>query len=76
MRFIFLPPKINGMIPAERNGIVKSDILLSVDGNKLGTMQDLIREIWKVGVGKKIALEILRGKKRFEAEVKLEKMGC
>lgn len=61
--------------PAEKNGIKEGDILLSVDGKSINTMQDLIREIWKAGVGKKIALEVLRGKKKIEVEVKLEKMG-
>lgn len=60
--------------PAERDGILKGDILISVDRGKIGTMQDLIREIWKAGVGKKILLEVLRGKKKLEIEVKLEKM--
>lgn len=75
-------PAENGIIvmqvpeggPAARNGIKEGDILLSVDGQKICTMQNLIREIWRVGVGKKIVLEILRAKKKFDVQILLEKM--
>lgn len=60
--------------PAEKSGIREGDILLSADGKEIGGMRELTHKIGKTGVGKKIVLGILRGKKRMEIEAKLEKM--
>lgn len=73
-------PTENGIIvmnvmpksPAGRSGIRRGDILVAVNGKRIGTMQDLIREMWKIGIGKKIKLEIIRSDKKLEIEAKLE----
>lgn len=60
--------------PAERNGIKEGDILTAVDGSRIASMRDLLREIAKAGVGKKIVLEVVRGQRRFECKIMLEKI--
>lgn len=47
--------------PAERGGILLGDVLLSVDGRALATMDDLLAALSADVVGKTVALEVLRG---------------
>ena len=66
--------KVSQKSPAEKNGIKEGDIITAVGGEKITSMRDLLREIAKTGVGKKITLEVLRKNARFECGITLEKI--
>ena len=47
--------------PAERAGLHTGDVLLEVDGGRIGGMADLFRRIWRTGVaGVEVPLTIAR----------------
>ncbi len=49
-----------GGSPAERAGILRGDLLLSVDGAAVGSVRELYREIWTRAPGETISLQVLR----------------
>jgi len=49
-----------GGSPAERAGIQRGDLLLSVDGATVASVRELYREIWKRAPGETISLQVLR----------------
>lgn len=54
---------ISGVVtggPAERAGIEKGDLLLSVEGKPVSSLRELYREIWRKPPGETISLQILR----------------
>jgi len=50
---------VNGS-PAARAGVLRGDLLLSVEGAPVGSVRELYREIWKRSPGETISLQVLR----------------
>ena len=46
--------------PAEKAGLQKGDLVLSVDGAVVSSLRDLYGAIWKRGPGERVGLQILR----------------
>ncbi len=46
--------------PADRAGLRRGDLLLSVDGRSAGSVREVYREIWRKGPGETISLQVLR----------------
>lgn len=59
--------------PADRTDLQEKDIILSIDGKELNTMNDLREYIYKKKPGDEVALQISRGKIRKEIRVVLGK---
>jgi S1-C subfamily serine protease len=54
---------VSGVVPhspADRAGVQRGDLLVSVDGKPVATVRDVYREIWKKGPGEAISLQVLR----------------
>jgi S1-C subfamily serine protease len=54
---------ISGVVnggPAEKAGLAKGDLLLSVEGRPVYSLRELYREIWKKQPGETISVQILR----------------
>ena len=54
---------VSGVVPegpADKAGILRSDLVLSVDGRSVSTLRELYSEIWKKGPGESLDLQILR----------------
>jgi S1-C subfamily serine protease len=54
---------VSGVVPegpADKAGIVRSDLVLSVDGRSVSTLRELYSEIWKKRPGESLDLQILR----------------
>lgn len=46
--------------PADKAGLERGDLILSVDGRAVATLRELYGEIWKRGPGEALGLQILR----------------
>jgi S1-C subfamily serine protease len=57
--------------PAGLQGIVPGDIVLNVDGKKMGDMSELADYIREKKVGEEITLVVLRGDMKGEVSIKL-----
>jgi serine protease Do len=57
--------------PADKAGVEHGDVVLAVDGRKVGETRDLIDYVSAQGPGKKVELEILRDGKRMRKVVEL-----
>jgi len=86
MKFFNLKEKEGALIsqvykgsPAEQAGFKVGDIVIEVDGVKIKSSQDVVREVLKKKVGQKVNFVILREGKRLEISVTTaempEKMG-
>ncbi|HET7293537.1 MAG TPA: trypsin-like peptidase domain-containing protein [Vicinamibacteria bacterium] len=54
---------VSGLVsgsPADRAGVLRGDLLLSIDGAAVGSVRELYREIWKRSPGETISLQVLR----------------
>jgi S1-C subfamily serine protease len=54
---------ITGVVPggpADKAGLTRGDLILSVDGHPVSTLRDLYREIWKKKPGEALGLQVLR----------------
>ena len=54
---------ITGLVPggpAEKAGLGKGDLILSVDGRAVASLRELYREIWKKGPGECLGFQVLR----------------
>ena len=59
--------------PAEKAGIKPGDIILEVDGEKVGSSRDLTRRIAGIPVGKTIKIKALRNGRKKTFKVKITK---
>ena len=59
--------------PAEKTGLKEKDIILSIDGKNLNTMNDLREYIYTKKPNDEVTLQITRGKIRKEIVIKLGK---
>lgn len=59
--------------PAAKAGIEPYDIIAKVDGHPLKSTEQLVEAILKVPVGRKVATEVIRGGKRLQLEVRVER---
>jgi serine protease Do len=86
MKFFNLKEKEGALIsqvysgsPAEQIGLKVGDVVIEVDGVKVTSSQDVVREVLKKKVGQKVNFVILREGKRLEISVTTaqmpEKMG-
>jgi serine protease Do len=86
MKFFNLKEKEGALIsqvykgsPAEQAGFKVGDVVIEVDGVKIKSSQDVVREVLKKKVGQKVNFVILREGKRLEISVTTaempEKMG-
>ena len=57
--------------PVDRAGVEREDVILSFEGKKLQTVQELLRAVGKIDVGNKIKLGIWRDKKKKSVVVKI-----
>jgi len=46
--------------PAEKAGIQRGDLILSVDGDSVSTLRELYRALWRKGPGESVGFQILR----------------
>ncbi len=60
--------------PAEKSGIFKNDIIITLDGVKVSSPKDLVLKIQKKGVGHTIKLRILRSGKKIVKIIRLVAM--
>ncbi len=54
---------ISGVVPgapADKAGITRGDLVLSVDGTPVSNLRDLYREMWKKGPGESLGFQVLR----------------
>jgi S1-C subfamily serine protease len=54
---------ITGIVPggpADRAGLARGDLVLSVDGTSVSTLRELYAAIWRKGAGEALSLQILR----------------
>jgi S1-C subfamily serine protease len=54
---------ISGVVPggpAERAGLVRGDLILSVDGRPVSSLRDLYQALWTKGPGEPLGMQILR----------------
>jgi len=81
MKFFNLKEKEGALIsqvysgsPAEQVGLKVGDVVIEVDGVKIKSSQDVVREVLKKKMGQKVNLVILRGGKRLEISVTTAQM--
>ena len=60
--------------PAEKAGLKVGDIIVEIDGKKIKSSQDVVREVLKKQVGQKIEIAIIREGKRSELPVTTTEM--
>lgn len=60
--------------PAKKSGIKRGDIILSVDGQKVTSPQELQKEILKRKIGEEVKLEVLRKGEILAINVKLAQL--
>lgn len=74
----FFPQAIDGGVfvtgvvasgPAERAGIARGDLLLSVAGRPVSSLRELYREIWRRAPGERLSLQLLRDSEVRAVEV-------
>lgn len=46
--------------PADKAGLARGDLILSVDGQPVSTVRELYREVWKRKPGERLGLQVLR----------------
>jgi len=46
--------------PADRAGLARGDLILSVDGHSVSTLRELYTALWRKGPGESLSLQILR----------------
>jgi serine protease DegS len=46
--------------PADQAGLTKGDLLLSVDGQTVGSLRELYRAIWRKEPGETLSFQVLR----------------
>jgi S1-C subfamily serine protease len=54
---------INGVVPggpAEKAGLLRGDLILSVDGQPVSSLRELYRALWRKGPGEPLGMQILR----------------
>jgi serine protease Do len=81
MKFFNLKEKEGALIsqvysgsPAEQVGLKAGDVVIEVDGVKIKSSQDVVREVLKKKVGQKVNFVILREGKRLEISVTAAQM--
>lgn len=55
--------------PADRAGLLRGDLLLSVDGRSVGSVREVYRELWRKGPGETISLQVLRDSAILAVEI-------
>jgi len=58
--------------PADQAGIAVGDVILKFNGADTNAMENLQREVIKKGIGEKVILTIMRGPRKWTAEVTLK----
>lgn len=58
--------------PVYKAGMQDGDVILSIDNNKVSTMRQMVRQLYKYRPGDTIKMEILRSGKKIELEIILE----
>jgi S1-C subfamily serine protease len=64
--------RINPGSPAEKVGLRVGDVIVSADGNRVETLEDLTDLIQKKEKGEKLSLEIIRDRKKLKIEVEVD----
>ncbi len=62
---------IRGLTPGQRGGYVIGDILVGINGNQVLTTSDLYLELEKYQPGESVALNIVRGERRLDIDIRL-----
>ncbi|MCL5292614.1 MAG: trypsin-like peptidase domain-containing protein [Actinobacteria bacterium] len=57
--------------PASRAGLQKGDIIISINGKRVNSMDELMTEVRQYRVGEKLSIEYLRKEKRGSSEITL-----
>jgi len=60
--------------PAEKAGLKVGDIVVEIDGTRIKSSQDVVREVLKKQIGQKIKIAIIRDGKRMELPVTTAEM--
>ncbi|MEW6007448.1 MAG: Do family serine endopeptidase [bacterium] len=60
--------------PAEKEGIKRGDVIISIDNEKVKTSKELQQKVLNKGVGKEVEISLIREGNRITLRVKLEKM--
>jgi serine protease Do len=60
--------------PAEKAGLKVGDIVVDIDGTKIKNSQDVVREVLKKEVGRKVQFIVIREGKRVEFSITTEEM--
>jgi S1-C subfamily serine protease len=55
--------------PAEKAGLTRGDLLLSVDGETVGSLRDLYAALWRKGPGDVLGFQVLRDSAILVVEV-------
>lgn len=63
---------INPNGPASRSNLHPGDIITTIGGKQVRDAQDVIREVFLHSAGEVLALEVIRGGKRYQTKVTLE----
>jgi S1-C subfamily serine protease len=54
---------ISGIVPggpAEKAGLMRGDLILSVDGQPVSSLRDLYHAMWRKGPGESLGMQVLR----------------
>jgi len=60
--------------PAEKSGIKRGDVILSIDNENVQTSKELQQKVLSKGVGKEVLIKLIREGQEITIKVKLEKM--
>jgi len=55
--------------PAEKAGLQRGDLILSVDGEPVSTLRQLYRALWRKGPGEPVGMQVLRDQAIHVVEV-------